>query len=94
MASDASGARPEGPRGTDLASADENGFDWRGWTLVAAIVVAFFAVPVAVLYLPEAQGFIRSIGFTVRDGYLVLPLVPAFGLGVLAVWSAVRSRSS
>lgn len=78
--------------GSERAAAD-GAFDWRGWTLVGAVVIAFLVVPVAILYLPAAQGLIRSIGLTVRDGYLVLPLVPAFGLGALAVWSAVRSRT-
>lgn len=68
-------------------------FDWRGWALVGALVVALLVVPLAILYLPAARGLIRSLGLTVRDGYLVLPLLPAFGLGALAVWSAVRSRS-
>lgn len=76
----------------DPSVADE-GFGWRGWTLVAALVFALLVVPLVILYLPAAQGLIRSIGFTMRDGYLVLPLLPAFGLGALAVWSAVRSRS-
>lgn len=68
-------------------------FDWRGWALVAAIVAAFLVVPGMILYLPAAQGVIQSIGLTVRDAYLFLPLIPAFGLGVIAVWSAVRSRT-
>lgn len=71
----------------------DDDFDWRGWLLVGTIVVAFLVVPTAVLFLPQAQGFIRSLGLTLRDAYLVLPLVPAFLLGATAVWAAVRSRS-
>ena len=84
----------EGPAGSD--SADQGGstaFDWRGWILVGAIVVAFLVVPAAILYLPFARDVVQSVGLTLRDAYLVLPLLPAFVLGGLAVWSAVRSRS-
>ncbi|MFB6074718.1 MAG: hypothetical protein ABEJ89_06870 [Haloarculaceae archaeon] len=80
------------PRGPD-PSADDREFDWRGWLLVGAVLVAFFVIPGAILYLPAAQGFVRSLGLTLTDAYLVLPLVPAFLLGSLAVWSAVRSRA-
>lgn len=92
----ADGRAADGPArspGTARAAGSPE-FDWRGWALVGAILVAFFLVPLAVLYLPAAQEFIRSLGLTMRDGYLVLPLLPAFGLGALAVWSAVRSQSS
>lgn len=85
--------RPSGGPPTQAPPAEE-GFDWRGWLLVGAIVVVFLVVPGAILYLPEAQGFIRSLGLTLRDAYLVLPLVPAFLLGLLAVWAAVRSRAN
>ena len=68
-------------------------FDWRGWVLVGVVVVAFLVVPTALLYLPQAQGVVASLGLTLRDAYLVLPLVPAFLLGATAVWAAVRSRS-
>jgi hypothetical protein len=75
------------------APTGEGEFDWRGWLLVAVIVFAFFVVPVAILFLPEAQSFIGTLGLTLRDAYLVLPLVPAFLLATVAVWAAVRSRS-
>lgn len=85
------------PERVGESAADEEAttgeFDWRGWTLVAAIVVAFLVVPGMILYLPAARDVIQSIGLTVRDAYLFLPLIPAFGLGAIAVWSAVRSRS-
>lgn len=68
-------------------------FGWQGWVLVGVVVVAFFLVPAAILYLPRAQGLIASLGLTVRDAYLVLPLIPAFLLGATAVWAAIRSRS-
>lgn len=71
----------------------EREFDWRGWTLVGAIVVAFLVVPALILYLPASRDLVQAIGLTVRDAYLVLPLLPAFGLGAIAVWSAIRMRS-
>lgn len=69
-------------------------FDWRGWVLVAALVVSFVFVPAALLVLPEAQGVVASLGLTLRDAYLVLPLVPAFVLGATAVWAALRARQN
>jgi hypothetical protein len=75
------------------APTGEGDFDWRGWTLVGVIVFAFFVVPGAILVLPAAQGVIKSLGLTLRDAYLVLPLLPAFLLAGVAVWAAVRTRS-
>jgi len=51
-------------------------------------------VPIAILALPAAQGVVRSLGLTLRAAYLTLPLLPAFLLGAIAVWSALRSRRS
>jgi hypothetical protein len=68
-------------------------FGWRGWLLVGMVVVAFLLVPAVILFLPQARGLVASLGLTLRDAYLVLPLVPAFLLGATAVWAAVRSRS-
>lgn len=88
-------AAPEGSGEAGATGSAETGnFDWRGWTLVGAIVVAFLVVPAAILYLPAARGLVQSVGLTVRDAYLVLPLLPAFGLGAIAVWSAIRTRSN
>jgi len=67
-------------------------FDWRGWTLVGALVVALLVVPWTIISLRQAQTFLASLGLGLRDAYLVLPLLPALGLGALAVWSAVASR--
>jgi uncharacterized membrane protein len=66
---------------------------WRGWVLVAAIVTAFLVLPAMVVALPAARAGIESLGLTLRDAYLVVPLVPALGLGVVAVWSALRARA-
>lgn len=68
-------------------------FDWRGWTLVATVIFAFLVVPGALLGLPAAQSLVASLGLTLRDAYLVLPLVPAFLLGGVAVWSAIKARA-
>lgn len=68
-------------------------FDWRGWLLVAVVAVSFLVVPGAILVLPQARGFVGTLGLGLRDAYLVLPLVPAFLLGAVAVWSALRSRA-
>lgn len=68
-------------------------FDWRGWALVAAVLACFLVLPAIVLLLPAAQAQIRALGLTLRDAYLVLPLVPALLLGGIAVWSAVRTRA-
>lgn len=67
-------------------------FDWRGWTLVGALVLALLVIPWTIIYLQQAQTFLSSFGLGLRDAYLVLPLLPAMGLGALAVWSAVASR--
>ncbi|WP_302081472.1 hypothetical protein [Salinibaculum rarum] len=85
--------QPRSSPPTQARPTDGN-FGWHGWLLVGVIVFAFLVVPIALLYLPEAQSLVRSIGLTLRDAYLVLPLIPAFLLGVVAVWAAVRARSS
>jgi len=84
---DPKGVRPH------QAPPSESGFDWRGWLLFGVILVSFLVVPAAILYLPQAEGFIASLGLTLRDAYLVLPLIPAFLLGAVAVWAAVKSRT-
>lgn len=59
-------------------------FDWRGWTLVATIVLAFVVSPAIILLQPP-----DLLPFSVA--YLVLPLAPAVLLGVVAVWTGVRA---
>lgn len=83
---------PEGVR-PHQAPPSDSGFDWRGWLLVATILACFLVVPAVILFLPQAEGFIASLGLTLRDAYLVLPLIPALLLGAVAVWAAVRSRA-
>jgi hypothetical protein len=74
----------------DIPRGDAREFDWRGWTLVVAILFAFVVIPVALYFLPRAQGFVSSLGLSLRDAFLVLPLVPAIVLGALAVWATTR----
>lgn len=88
-----SGAYVHRPSGEPPDAGAERTFDWRGWVLVGTLVFAFLVVPVALLALPAARDFVGSLGLTWWDAYLVLPLVPALLLGVVAVWSAVRSRA-
>jgi len=84
--------RPSGEPPRQAETSDD--FGREGWLLVAMIFLGFLVVPVALLLLPAAQGVVRSLGLTLRAAYLVLPLVPAFLLGAVAVWSALRSRRS
>jgi hypothetical protein len=60
--------------------------------LVGALVVSLVVIPWAIVLLPSARGVLGSLGLGLRDAYLVLPMVPALGLGLLAVWAAVASR--
>lgn len=82
--------RPSGepPRKLD---ADEQ-FGWRGWVLVGVLVVAFLVVPWTLILLPSARGSLGLLGLTWRDTYLVVPLIPALVLGLVGVWTALRSR--
>lgn len=79
------------PSGEPAAPDADRRFDWRGWALVATIAVSFLLVPGLILLAPE---YASSLGLSLRDAYLVLPLLPAFLLGAVAVWSAVRSRGA
>ena len=83
--------------GTDrpvFAPPADDGFDWRGWALVAVVFVCFLVIPGAILLLPGAGEFLGSLGLSLRDAYLTLPLLPAILLGAVAVWSAVANRRS
>jgi len=84
-------ARNRYPRNT--AGGSDAEFDWRGWVLVATIGVAFLVIPGLLYLLPAARDTLAGLGLGWQTTYLVAPLVPAFLLGALAVWSAVRSRN-
>ena len=75
---------------TDDPQADDREFGWRGWVLVAWLFVSLIAVPTILFYIPRAGAFTKSLGLGYRDAFLVLPLLPALGLGALAVWAATR----
>jgi ABC-type glycerol-3-phosphate transport system permease component len=65
----------------------DRNFDWRGWSLVAAIFVAFLVIPGAIYLYPHAPSV---VGLSFWDTYLVLPMIPAIVLGLLAVWATTR----
>ncbi|MEF8854831.1 MAG: hypothetical protein V5A24_04985 [Haloarculaceae archaeon] len=67
-------------------------FGWEGWLVVGVLILSFLVVPPAIVLLPEARGLVASLGLTMRDAYLALPMVPAILLGATAVWAAVRIR--
>lgn len=62
-------------------------FDWRGWSLVGAVFVAFVVVPGVIYLYPHAPS---AVGLSFWDTYLVLPMIPAVILGLLAVWATTR----
>jgi len=64
------------------------------WLVIGALAVALVVIPWALIVLPEARGIVGAVGFSMRDAYLVVPLVPAVGLGLVGVWTAIRSRRS
>lgn len=64
------------------------------WLVIGALAIALVVIPWALIVLPEARGLIGAVGFSMRDAYLVIPLVPAVGLGVIGVWTAIRARRS
>ena len=73
-------------------AASSDGLGWQGWVLVGGLIVAMVLVPWAIVFLPEIQGLVGSLGLGLRDAYLFLPMIPAVGLGLLAVWAALAYR--
>ncbi|APX95277.1 hypothetical protein [Natronorubrum daqingense] len=69
-------------RNPDHPEAADREFDWRGWTVVGMIVLAFIVAPVAITFWPPGVGY--------RFALLTLPLFPAFFLAVTAVWATTR----
>jgi len=69
------------PDVADQRSPAEREFGPAGWLLVAAVVVAFLVVP-GLIYLNAAN----VIALPFRFAFLALPMLPALGLAVLAVW--------
>ncbi|MDZ7745427.1 MAG: hypothetical protein U5K28_02475 [Halobacteriales archaeon] len=82
---------PEGEDSHGVKPADrDRDFGVRGWILVGWLFVSLIVVPGLLLYIPEAGTFTKSLGLGYRDAFLVLPLIPALGLGVLGVWATTR----
>jgi hypothetical protein len=73
-----------GGDGGDPAPTAGGSVDYRGWALVAAVVVAFLVVPGLILVGPPALPYEAAL--------LALPVVPAALLGAVAVWAAVANR--
>ena len=80
---------PEGDHGVKPENRARE-FGLRGWILVGWLVVSLIIVPGLLLYIPEAGSFAKSLGLGYRDAFLVLPLIPALGLGVLSIWATTR----
>lgn len=57
-------------------------FGRRGWVLVAVLIVSFLVIPGIIILAPPS-----ALPFEVA--FLILPLLPAFLLGAVAVWSAL-----
>lgn len=83
--------RPSGEPPQKLET-EEQSFGWRGWVVVGVLVLSFLVVPWALILLPTAQGTVAGLGMSWRDTYLVVPLLPALLLGLVGVWTALRSR--
>ena len=60
------------------------GFGSKGWIMVAAVVLCFLVIPGVIYLRPTAPA---QLGLPFFTTFLVLPLSPAVGLGLLAVWS-------
>ena len=71
-------------RGAHSSEPDPDGFGRKGWALTAVLFVCVLVIPAIIYLYPYAAG---SFGLTFFGTYLVLPLIPAFLLGLVAVWS-------
>ena len=78
--------------GYDVPDPQAQEFGLRGWGLVLALIVALIVIPWTIISLPAAQDLLETLPLGWRDAYLVLPFVPAVGLGALGVWTAVANR--
>lgn len=64
-----------------------DGFGRTGWLLVGVVFVAFLLVPGVIYLYPVLLG---TFGLSFFATYLVLPLLPAVGLGLVGVWLMKR----
>ncbi|ELY99291.1 hypothetical protein [Natrialba asiatica] len=76
---DSDGEWTDAPRHPATA---EREFDWRGWILVGAIVLAFVVAPLSILLWPPHLNYFVAL--------LILPLLPAALLALTAVWATTR----
>jgi len=73
-----------------VQAAEEMG--WQGWLLVGLVCLCFLVIPVLILFIPQASGFIDALGFSQRQAFLAFPMIPAILLGITAVWAALRTQ--
>jgi len=74
--------------------ATTEGTSLRDWIVVLALLTSFLLIPWGLILLPASGIVSGPIGLSFSDAYLVVPLIPAVGLGAIAVWSAVAARRS
>lgn len=76
----------DGSARAEFASEDHErtGFGTKGWGLVAVLILCTLVVP-GIIYLDPSVFAAVGVPYTVA--LLVLPLLPAFVLGLTAVWS-------
>ena len=86
-AAEATGTAAESAESAESEKPDE-GLGSVGWLVVGVVFVAFLLVPGVIYLYPLAVG---AFGLSFFATYLVLPLVPAIGLGLLGVWLLKRS---
>ena len=78
------GDGPVAPTGSDRST---EGLGRTGWLLVGVVFVAFLLVPGVIYLYPVLLG---TFGLSFFATYLVLPLIPAIGLGLVGVWLLKR----
>jgi peptidoglycan/LPS O-acetylase OafA/YrhL len=62
----------------------DDAFGRRGWAVLAALAIALVVAPGIIYWRPPQLPF--------QVAFLIVPLVPAFLLGAVAVWSMVGER--
>lgn len=90
-AKDDAGEEPAATAEASTAAAAEStagdtpsGFGRQGWVLVVAVIICFLIIPGIIYLRPTAPA---ELGWTFFMTFLVLPFIPAVGLGLIAVWS-------
>jgi peptidoglycan/LPS O-acetylase OafA/YrhL len=65
-------------------SVSDDEFGRRGWVVLAALAIALVVAPGIIYWRPPQLPF--------EVAFLVVPLVPAFLLGAVAVWAMVGEK--